>query len=457
MVGPWSLPGGCPSGKRLHAAVILLDSPAIMTNKRFSGPASALNCPGLRPARLLMPALGAALAAAFWPGCTRTEDEAPPARLQAVEAYGLTLDESATPQEVAFVLLRSLADDVKAAQARPPRPNDQKAAMRLTYSLAAYQEIANRILQVANQNRSPEKADLGPERGKKLFSFTKQWAPIVAHYVNSFDTDLEAAARKMWVLMSVDGQSAHVHYNAAHDPSEKDPSKRQTATIDVELVKAAAGARSFWRISRVDYLGRPSTRARIVEAFGLRLDETATPQQVAYVLLRSLAEQARLARGGARSERKAAAMLTFSLAAHAAIESRLLARINQDNPPNQKVQTLGPEPQSELLRAVNKWAPRLAEHLQPFDSSLQEAVNRMKVEPEPDGRTAHLYYQVPPDQSETEPGRRQRVTLDIELVKSQVGGKVFWRVAEVGYRGPTESKPAASATPPAPAAPGREE
>ncbi len=198
--------------------------------------------------------IAAGTAVAFWSGCTKPEEEVPPAAVKTVEAYGVTLDAAATPSQVAYVLLRSLADDVQAAQAH--EHEKQKAALKLTYSLAAYSEIEQRLLNVINQDRAEKKTDLGDERDRRLFDFTRQWAPIVAHYVRSFDTDLQEAVTKMQEEPDPEGQRTSVLYAVSHDPTETAPAKQQQATLEIELIKETVGGLSYWRVARVGYRGR---------------------------------------------------------------------------------------------------------------------------------------------------------------------------------------------------------
>ena len=198
------------------------------------------------------------MAVALGSGCTKPEEDIPPAQVETVRAYGVTLDDSATARQVVYVLLRSLADDVKAAQAH--QPDKQKAAMKLTYRLAAYSRIEEKLLGVINQGAGQKKTGLGDERDRKLFDFTKHWAPIVAHYVRSFDTNLEVAVGKMRERPHPGGQITHVFYDVSHDPAQTDPAKQQRATLDIELVKEKAGPRSYWRVARIGYRGRTSDR-----------------------------------------------------------------------------------------------------------------------------------------------------------------------------------------------------
>jgi len=379
-----------------------------------------------------------------------------------VTAHDVTLDASATPRQVVYVLLRALADDVRAAQDYDR--DAQKAAMDLAYSLAAYSTIERRLLATVNLDGKEKQTSLGDQRNQKLFEFTKMWAPIVAHYIDSFDTTFEDFAAKAWVLTGLSRRRAHVFYDVCHDPAETDPAKRQTATIDVELAEEKAGGQSYWRVARIDYLGRTRAQPAIVEAFGQTLDETAGPEQVAYVLLRALAREVELARNGTRNERRAAMMLTFSLAAHDIIEQRLLADVNKDRPEGERAKSLGPNRDGEVLRAItaiggeqSRWAQMVAPYVQDLDAVLDKPAD-LEAGPSGDGRYAHVLCRVPPGEAETQPARgNESVMLDVVLAPTAATEKgPLWRVVNVGCLLPRPASvvaepPAPDATAPAPA------
>jgi len=180
-------------------------------------------------------------------GCT-AEDQIPVAKAEVVTAYGLTLDENAEPKQVAYVLLRSLADDVKAAQRF--KHAEQKEALHQTFALAAHSEMERRLLAILKTVKKD--ASLGDERDKKLYEIVDKWAPIVAHYVNSFDTELDAALAKMKSRDSADGKRVHVYYPVAHEADAAEPEQ----VLDIELAEEPAGNVSYWRVARIDYVSK---------------------------------------------------------------------------------------------------------------------------------------------------------------------------------------------------------
>lgn len=187
-------------------------------------------------------------------GCANRSEEVPEARVGTVEAYDVRLDESAAPQQVAYVLLRSLADDVRAAQAF--QHDRQGEALERTFALAAYSEIERRILQTYGTGVKWQ----DDRRNREVFRVVNGWAPIVAHYVASFDTDFETASRKMQVVIQPGDKRADVYYPVCHDPSIEDPAERETVILHIELTREAADEKRYWRVARISYRGLAQTR-----------------------------------------------------------------------------------------------------------------------------------------------------------------------------------------------------
>ena len=236
-----------------------------------------------------------ALLATALGGCSKPQEEkAPPLVVKTVDSKGVSLGPQASPQQVAYVLLSALAEDVRASQAH--RSEDQKVARDLAFSLVAPKALEARILGVNAQFRGKREARL-EDRDQKLYIITNSWAPIVAHYIADFPADPAAAAQRMWVRYNPGMTVAHVYLVVAHDPAEADSAKRETATLDIEMAREApdAGGDPYWRAVRISYLGRnpiPPMGLWVVEAYGILLNENATPERVSDVARRALAEAA---------------------------------------------------------------------------------------------------------------------------------------------------------------------
>lgn len=358
-------------------------------------------------------------------GCRQAEADAPKAEVRTVEAYGVTLDPAASPQQVAYVLLRSIADDYAAVRAKDPAA--QRKAQETTMSVAAPRRIEERLLATANQiSPKAKKENLGPDRDKKLFKTVHYWAPIVGHYVASFaDADLQTVVRDSWVAVGADGRTAHVYYPVAHDPGESDPEKAQTATIDIELSRepagdAQAGGAEYWRVSRVQFLGRQfraPPAAQVVQAYGKTLDDSAGPAEVASAMLRTLADMAAAEQAGAKDQRVSAMCRAFSLS-HPA---QVLAQSGATPSP------AGDETEDAITRTLAQAVIRWAELVQPFAATTGSTgfdAGRMQESAGPDGNTARVVHS--PEQRPDAPEE-----LTVELARKTDGGKSFWRVVNV--------------------------
>ena len=117
--------------------------------------------------------------------------------------------------------------------------------------MAAYTEIERRILQAYGKEAKWQEG----RRDRELFRVVDGWAPIVAQYVDSFDTDLEVANRKMQVVVEPGEKRADIYYPVCHDPSIEDPAKREAVILHIELAREAVDNKLYWRVARVSYRG----------------------------------------------------------------------------------------------------------------------------------------------------------------------------------------------------------
>jgi len=366
--------------------------------------------------------------AAWVGGCSHSEEKVPPAEVKTVEAYGVTLDPSASPQQVAYVLLRSIADDYAAARAKDYEA--EKKAQDLTYSLAAFDEIERRLLGAARQlNQGTTKAALGPQRAAKIFKTVHYWAPIVGHYVPSFARHLPTFVRDSWVTIEPNGRTAHVYYPVSHNPQVA-PAKAETATIIIELSRerAQAGGAEYWRVVRVYFLGRQfpaPVSPRIVQDYGLTLDESATPQDVATVTLRSLGDLLAADKAGAANRRASALCRLFNVS----FPAPAVAKSGQvENPGEGQID----EPITRALAAtILIWVRQV----QPWAAVLTDPASvgpeQMSAGTAGGGANSQVTYAVT-----SVPGK---ITLD--LARESWDGKAFWRVVNVN------GSPAADQTP----------
>lgn len=353
------------------------------------------------------------------PGCTESAPEIPKAEVKTVEAYGLTLGPDASPQEVAYVLLRSVTDDYAAA--RSGKHEDEEKAQRLTYSLAAVQAIEHRLIDTHNRLQAGAKqTDLGTQRDEKLWKIVHYWAPIVGHYVPSFPADLDEARARMWVSMDAAMQEAHVYLSAEHDPAIADAAKKGTTTIDIEMVREQVGGQGYWRVLRVDFLGRnfkAPKALRVVEAYGTKLDSGADPRQVAYVVLRTLADAVAAKKDEARDKGASAGYRLMTLADGAGIRVAVRSAADGD--------TMGAAKSVDeaIVRAVDRWMYAVPVDLDLASEAADAATGKMQVaEVGADPRTVDVTVLPGP--------------LKVRLVERKESDRAFWRVLDVSG-GPT--------------------
>jgi hypothetical protein len=161
------------------------------------------------------------------------------ATVRSVTHYGVTLDQQATPEQVAFVVLRAIRDDVSAKS-----KEEREAALDKQFDICA----AN-VLQKKNRTSMP--------RDEFVHSVVYHWAPTVSHYVGDFETDWgRAAARLVRTKPNTDSKASPEEtevYMELADPSG-DPKAR------VVMVIWMVQDGGFWRVT---HLGFDSTRRSV--------------------------------------------------------------------------------------------------------------------------------------------------------------------------------------------------
>ena len=178
----------------------------------------------------------AASALAVWCGCGSDARLAGhrirSVTVRSVTHYGLTLDQQGTPQQVAFVLLRAIRDDVSAKT-----KDDREAALDKQFDLCA----AN-VLEKKNPTKMP--------RDEFIHSVVYHWAPTVSHYVGDFETEWDkAAARLVRKKSTADSTSSleecEVHMELA------DPGGDLKARV--VMVIWMARDEGFWRVTHLGF------------------------------------------------------------------------------------------------------------------------------------------------------------------------------------------------------------
>lgn len=178
----------------------------------------------------------AAVALAVWCGCGGDARLAGlkirSATVRSVTLYGVMLDQQAAPEQVAFVLLRAIRDDVSAKS-----KEDREAALDKQFDLCA----AN-VLQKKNLTKMP--------RDEFIHSVVYHWAPTVSHYVGDFETEWgKAAARLVRTKSTTDSKASpeecEVHMELA------DPNGDPKARVVMVIWMVQDGG--FWRVTHLGF------------------------------------------------------------------------------------------------------------------------------------------------------------------------------------------------------------
>jgi len=170
-------------------------------------------------------------------------------QVHSVTHHGQTLDESATPEQVAFVLFRAIADDFEADS-----PEAREEALAVQFDLCAAGEIAKTKL---------------PSRllDEHIYKVVYHWTPTISHYVPDFPKDWDSASKRLVrraspksaggaeeceVLLQVD--DPHAFRDGKPDPNA-------SVVIVIWMVKEGG----YWRVTHPGFeqLNHPKELRRI--------------------------------------------------------------------------------------------------------------------------------------------------------------------------------------------------
>lgn len=198
-----------------------------------------------KPQLIALPpmALGFLLVCACDKGDARLADERlRDPKTQAVTQYDVELDESATPVQVAYVLLRAIRDDMN-AETREQR----EAALDVQFDLSAAEYLKS-------LNRT-SLDDL-----EFLFGMVNRWAPTLGHYAQQFDTDWKSAESSLVLQGPVEEVSSDATRSKAivlREVADPAGDPNAGAVLAVWMIKE----RGFWRVTHVGFLSGVRTIA----------------------------------------------------------------------------------------------------------------------------------------------------------------------------------------------------
>lgn len=177
-------------------------------------------------------------------GCTRSveppaSDYLPQAN-EVVAAYGMTLDETATPEQTVWALLLAIRDDV----ATP-------------INSAKWQELIKLQCQLANVEVLRQRSEGGNEALRKrrqeiYFEVIKGWAAALNYYTEHFDPSLEQAQQRMTLREADDTKLPEqyrsirvVDYVLTAGQPDSPPNLERGVDIRFLLAKTLKG---YWRV-----------------------------------------------------------------------------------------------------------------------------------------------------------------------------------------------------------------
>ena len=158
----------------------------------------------------------------------------PSVTVRTVSHYGVTLDEQASPEQVAYVLLRAIRDDFEASDGA-----GRKAALAIQFDICA----AN-ALQARNNTSS--------SRDEFVYKVVYRWTPTVSHYARGFETALQKAQAR---FVRRESPSAANSKNGAEeceilmevDDPNGDPNAQ--AVLVVWLIQDSG----YWRVTHLGF------------------------------------------------------------------------------------------------------------------------------------------------------------------------------------------------------------
>jgi len=163
-----------------------------------------------------------------------------------VTHYGLTLDQNATPEQVAYVALRAIREDVEAGTDAAKR----EAALDIQFDVCAANKIQER-----NKGSTP--------RDEWIHSVVYHWAPTVSHYAADFETDWEKAKSRLILFPSKASSVSTSSSEALVAMTVNDPSGNPNASAVLMVLLQKDGG--MWRIMHFGFevgsRSRPATKS----------------------------------------------------------------------------------------------------------------------------------------------------------------------------------------------------
>ncbi len=155
-------------------------------------------------------------------------------QVKTVTHYGQVLDESATPEQVAFVLLRAIKEDFEATT-----PQDRTDALNIQFDVCAPDAIISKLNNILT-------------RDELLYHVVHHWTPTVGHYVGDIGTEFDQMESRLIRrgLRQVTGAAEGVK-ECKILVELADPSGDPNASVVLAL--AMIQEKNHWRVGRLAF------------------------------------------------------------------------------------------------------------------------------------------------------------------------------------------------------------
>ena len=164
-------------------------------------------------------------------------------KVRTVTHYGVTLGQEASPEQVAYVVLRAVRDDFNAKTAA-----DRDAALDIQFDLCAAGELASR-------NRTSLTAQ------EFIHNVVYRWTPTVSHYVGDLPLDWESANSRLVRRTPTEAKNARAGGQECELAMEvADPGGDPNARV-LMLIWLAQDA-GYWRIVHFGFEPKRSLASR---------------------------------------------------------------------------------------------------------------------------------------------------------------------------------------------------
>ncbi len=171
-----------------------------------------------------------------------------PASNDVVTSHGMTLDENATPEQVVWVLLSAIREDVRTKVNSP----EWKDLMKLQCRLANVELLRSRA-GTAGRGRYLDSDVL-------FFRIVRGWAPALNYYAEYFDDEFEAARARMTSEPISDPRLPEKYHpiqavNYVLPAAEFDGPVRRSRGVNIQFALSKT-QNGYWRVYAVS-LGPP--------------------------------------------------------------------------------------------------------------------------------------------------------------------------------------------------------